>query len=388
MKSIFTLFKKEVIDNLRDRRTLLNSLLLGPILGPPLIAALMVFSINLNLDEAEKEIEIGIMHKENAPHLVQFLEQQNIKLIDVTDPEKEIIERTQRVVIDISEDYQESFTNGEPAVVELHFDRSSAKTNKPLDRVESTLQAFSGKISTLRLMVRGMDPNLAQPLAIQENDLSTPESRAILLLGMISYILFACLLGGGMYLAIDSTAGERERHSFEPLLSLPVQRKSIVLGKYFACCLFMAIALLITLVSFYLSLGFMPFEKLNISTSISALTMAKMFLVILPFIFLAAAIMVLVASFTKSYKEAQTYLGLLMIIPLVPIMLASILTLESSLPTMFIPALNQHLLVTELIKNQPMNIVYLGIATLFTLALSVILVSMIIRFYNRERILG
>jgi len=388
MNSIITLFKKETLDNLRDRKTLFNSLLFGPILGPIFLAVMMSFVINLQLDTIDEEIEFGAMNLDRAPHLVAFLKQNKIVFTDVADPDKSIRTREQVVVLNIAENFKEKFKLGQPAPIQLYYDKSRSKTDKDLGRLRNALRAYDQKIGTLRLMVRGIDTNIITPLNIQDNDLSTPESRGFLLLGMISYILFIVVMSGGMYLAIDSTAGERERHSLEPLLTLAVKRESIVLGKFFACCFFMTLALFLALISFKLSVPLMPLEELNISSNLSWSVIIKMFLIIFPFIFFAAGIMLLVASFTKSYKEAQTYLTFVIMVPAIPILIATVLTLEPSFASMFAPALSQHLLFSELLKDIPINLSYAFISTLSTLVFSTIVLCFVIKLYKRERILG
>jgi sodium transport system permease protein len=217
---------------------------------------------------------------------------------------------------------------------------------------------------------------------------STPSGRSGILLGMMSYFFIFALLMGGMYLAIDTTAGERERGSLEPLLSLPVTRDQLMLGKIAATCLFMAMSLLLSLISFYFALKFMPLAELGMTPNFGPPQVITAFFLLAPFILLGAAVMTLVASFTKSYKEAQTWLSVVLIMPTLPILVVSILNVRSQTAFMFVPSLSQHLILADMVKNEPMNWLYLLISVSSTLVLGALLTLICARLYRREGLLG
>jgi sodium transport system permease protein len=209
-----------------------------------------------------------------------------------------------------------------------------------------------------------------------------------MLLGMMSYFFVFAALMGGMYLAIDTTAGERERGSLEPLLSLPVTRDQLILGKIAATCLFMALSLMLSLTAFYFSLGFMPLEELGMTPNFGVGVVVAAMAIFLPFILVGAALMTLVASFTKSYREAQTWLSVVLIAPTLPILIVSILTLRPRLEFMFIPSLSQHLLLVDMVKNEPINGLHVTISVVSTLIIGIILTWVCARLYRREGLLG
>ena len=142
----------------------------------------------------------------------------------------------------------------------------------------------------------------------QRIDVATPTGRAVVVLGFMTYFVLFAVLMGGLYLAIDSTAGERERGSLEALLSLPVARSSLVGGKILATCAYMCISLALSLTAFVCVFRFVPLERLGMSANLGAGHRAEFFAICLPFVPLGAALMTFVASFTRSYREAQTYL--------------------------------------------------------------------------------
>jgi sodium transport system permease protein len=223
---------------------------------------------------------------------------------------------------------------------------------------------------------------------VDDVDVSTPSGRSAILLGMMSYFFIFALLMGGMYLAIDTTAGERERGSLEPLLSLPVTRDQLMLGKIGATCVFMAMSLMLSLWSFFFALKFMPLEQLGMTPNFGPAVVIAAFFVLAPFILLGAAIMTLVASFTKSYKEAQTWLSIVLIAPTLPILIVSILNVRPQLEFMFIPSLSQHLILVDMVKNEPLNMLHVAISVLSTLLIGMSLTWICARLYRREGLLG
>jgi sodium transport system permease protein len=191
-----------------------------------------------------------------------------------------------------------------------------------------------------------------------------------------------------MNLAIDATAGERERGSLEPLLCLPVKRDQLIFGKIFAACFFMAISLALSLISFYFTLKFVPLEDLGMTPNFGPGVVVTAYLLLLPFALLGASLMTLVASFTKSYKEAQTWLSVVLLAPTLPILVVSILMVRSSTELMLIPSLSQHLLLVGLIRNEPLNFLDAGISITSTLVIGGLLTLLCARLYRREGLLG
>ena len=254
--------------------------------------------------------------------------------------------------------------------------------------MRNAVREYGQLLSGLRVVARGINPQALQAISIDEVDVSTPSGRSAILLGMMSYFFIFAALMGGMYLAIDSTAGERERGSLEPLLSLPVTRSQLIYGKIAATCLFMTLSMALSLTAFYFVLDFMPLEQLGMTPNFDLQVVGAALLLFLPFILVGAALMTLVASFTKSYREAQTWLSVVLIAPTLPILIVSILMLRPRTEFMFIPPLSQHLLLVDMVKNEPVNGMHVTISVLSTLLTGIILTWLCARLYRREGLLG
>lgn len=392
IRTCATVLVKEIVDNFRDRRTLFSALIMGPLFGPLLFALIINLSIEQSLSTNSVSLELPVIGRENAPVLMRYLESQNIRVVAGPETRDVAVAAVESglhdVVVVVPDKFGDQLGSSIPARVELISDQSNAQAERDARRVRNALEDYSQELAAIRLLARGISPFVLRPINVDDVDISTPSGRSAMLLGMMSYFFIFALLMGGMYLAIDTTAGERERGSLEPLLSLPVTRDSLMLGKIAATCVFMALSLLLSLCSFYVALKFMPLQKLGMTPNFGPGVLAAAFLVLLPFILLGAAIMTLVASFTKSYKEAQTWLSVILIAPTLPILIVSILTLRPRLGFMFVPSLSQHLLLVDMIKNEPVNLLHAAISAGSTLVIGIVLTGICARLYRREGLLG
>jgi sodium transport system permease protein len=392
MRTFLTVFFKEILDNVRDRRTLASALIMGPIFGPVMFAFIINMSIDRALDNAESSMDLPVIGQEHAPNLMRFLESRNIVIVagpeDIDSAAEAVKTGKHDVVLVVPENFGEQLADTIPARVELFSDEANSQGEKEARRARNALYAYNQQLATIRVSARGINPMLLRPINVDEVDVSTPSGRSAMLLGMMSYFFIFALLMGGMYLAIDTTAGERERGSLEPLLSLPVTRGQLILGKIMATCVFMATSLILSLLCFFVVLKFMPLEQLGMTPNFGLPVVAAAFFLLLPFVLLGASLMTLVASFTRSYKEAQTWLSVVLIAPTLPILVVSILTLRPQLEFMFVPSLSQHLILVDMVKNEPLNGLHVAISVVSTLFFGAVLIWLCAKLYRREGLLG
>ncbi len=392
MRALLIVFSKEFRENLRDRRTLLSALLFGPLFGPLLFGLMVSRMLNQSVAESDEPVRITLSGSEYAPELTRYLEAQGVKLSMTSLSENEARSTVRRggaqVVLIIPKEYGARFGAAMPAPVLLVADSADSQARKSADRVRLILGGYASAIAQLRLQMRGVSPLLAVPVAINEVDVATPAGRAVVVLGFMTYFVLFAVLMGGLYLAIDSTAGERERGSLEALLSLPVARGALVGGKIMATCAYMCISLALSLTGFVAVFRFVPLEKLGMSANLGAGTALTLCAVCLPFVPLGAALMTLVASFTRSYREAQTYLTSVLLVPTLPIAFASIYSLKTQASLMFIPSLSQHLLMTSVLKDEPVAALDVWVSAGASLALATVLMVLTARHWRRETMLG
>ncbi|MBS1245715.1 MAG: Na+ transporter permease, partial [Chloroflexi bacterium] len=252
-----TVFAKEVIDNLRDRRTL-SAALLYPLLGPVLIALMFAVLGRTVFQQNDWPLSLAVAGAENAPGLIQFLKQNDVEIRPApVNPEAEVWAGNYDVILIIPASYGEDLCADRPATVQLVADRSRQSASVAVSRARGLLETYSRQIGSQRLLARGINPAVVEALAIGRIDVSTPQSQAAGLLNITPYFIIFSIFIGGMYLAIDTTSGERERGSLEPLLINPVARWELVLGKLGAALVFIVIAVVETLIGFAVVLNFL-----------------------------------------------------------------------------------------------------------------------------------
>src|SRR5580693_2269647 len=285
-------------------------------------------------------LKLTISGSHFAPGLTRYLESRGAKLtrreLSENEARAAVRGRSAQIVLLVPEVYPALYAAAKPAPVLLFADSADSQTRKVADRARNMLGTYSSTVAQLRLQVRGVSPLLTVPVAINDVDVATPTGRAVMVLGFMTYFVLFALLMGGLYLAIDSTAGERERGSLEALLSLPVARGALVGGKLLATCAYMAISLALNLTAFVLVFRFVPLERIGMSANLGFSTALLFFGICLPFVPLGATLMTLVASFTRTYREAQTYLTTVLLVPTLPIAFASIYSLKTKSSLMFV----------------------------------------------------
>jgi sodium transport system permease protein len=389
MRKYFAVFFKEAVDNLRDRRTLMTVLVFGPLFGPLFYTVMMSTVINRQVADLDMSYTVAVQGADYAPGLMDYVRQHNLKVEAApADPRAAVKTGKLDVVLVIPPDYAAAFAAGRPADVKLLFDNSRESGRKNIDRVRDVLEGYTRSVGALRLLARGVDPRAAAPIVIEDADLSTPQSRAVLLLGMMPYFLLFAAILGAFYLAIDSTAGERERGSLEPLLTTAVPRSTLVLGKLSAVTLFSAVSLSIDIVALIWCQHLIPAGKVGISVDFTPANGIATLLVCLPFCLFIAGLLSVVASFTKSYKEAQTWLSFIMIVPLVPVLGLVMFPMEPASWMMLLPSMSQDVLVTELIKGEPLKPLFVALSVASTLLCGAGLSSLAVWLNKREQILG
>jgi sodium transport system permease protein len=392
MRSAVVVWLKEMQENLRDRRTLLSALLFGPLFGPLMFAVMIGLLLEKTASEFDQKVALAVSGGARAPNLIHFLQENDVAVehlqLDLGRARTAIRNGRHEAILLIPPEYPRRLEESLPAPLILVSDSADNRTGKYVARVRALLNAYGSQLASSRLLARGVNAEVMRPIAIDEVDVSTPAGRALLVLGLMTYFILFAMLMGGLYLAIDATAGERERGSLEPLLTVPAERSTLIYGKILATCCFMLLSLAITLAAFCVGLKLVPLESLGMSANFGPGVALRVFLVVLPFVLLGASLMTVVASFTRTYKEAQSYLTLVLLIPTLPIVFAGLYSLRPSNWLMAVPSLSQHLLVTGLIRDEPLPPLHVAISAGTTLAAGLLLAWLAGRLYQREAILG
>ena len=385
MNALITVMRKELLDLFRDKKTVALGLFMGPLLFPVLILGLGKLASNRISTQLEKPLELPVIGAEHAPNLVNWLAGRNVVIKPAPkNPEGEIAAQNVDVILVIPEDYGKQWRNTEPAAVEILHDSSRDDASIPVQRLENLLQNYSRSTGALRLLSRGVSPMANQAMLIEHKDLATPESRIGQALAFLPYLLILSGFLGGAALVIDATAGERERQSLEPLLATPASRGMIMSGKIAAACSFGMLGLLLTLLSFKLS--FMLAPMLGFKLDMTWLGIFKILIVLIPIVLIGTCLLTLIAAGAKSVKEAQSYMSMLMLLPMLPTIILMVNPIKNQLWMFMVPFLSQNQMILKIVRSENLSALEWGVYLLFGLGLGGVLWFMAARRYHDEKL--
>ncbi|HWK84523.1 MAG TPA: ABC transporter permease subunit [Caldimonas sp.] len=353
--AVSIVLRKELIDALRDRRTLLTVLVSSVLMGPLVLMAISALVASL---EARAELrEVYVAGLANAPTLKNFLERQTYTVKEAP-AAYEIELRKSRFsdpVVVVPPDFESQLSRGESPIVEIVSDSANQRSEASTGRIERLLGGFSRERAVLNVALRGVAVQLLEPIEVESRDLASPQTRATRITGILPYFVLMAVLYGALNAALDTTAGERERGSLEPLLMNPAERWAIVVGKWGAVA---SVSMLIAVLS---SFSFLPGQWVLQSDTLAAmfqygLREALLFLVVLlPFAAALSAVLMAVAIRCKTFKEAQASATIVLLaVSLVP--LISFFNLGSEAPWhLWVPALAQSTLMTHVLKGESLG---------------------------------
>jgi len=377
-------FRKELVDHLRDKRTLSMAFVL-PVLGPVLV--FIVLTMVAGWRASDTAVHIGVVGMDRAPNLVTFLRRGGM---DVTPADARFREQVKSgkldLVLVVDATYSEKLMKGEPAHLEVYVDNSRNAGRERTRRGRYVVDAYAGQIAATRLLVRGVSPELARPIDVEEVDVATSQELAATLLNMIPLFLLMVAFTGAMHLAIDGTAGERERKSLEPLLVNPVGRGSIVVGKWLAASLVAFGYMVLSAVGFAFTVARAPLADLGLRAALGGPEIAAILLAMAPLVLLASGLEILVALFAKTFKEAQLYLTMVIFFPMIPGMVLALHPIEASTALMAVPGFSQALLISGTLRGEPLHVTWLLLSAGVTTAVAAALVAIAGRLLGSERI--
>lgn len=376
MNKIIAMVRKELIDAARDKRSVMVGLYYA--IGTPLIMC-GLFMVLIGQLTSPDDLKITITNPDNAPDLVRFLSNKGITQGDVGAKDLKAIE------LIISTDYAEQMNQGKAAEITIVADNSEEKLQNSIRRLEKQLQAYSAEMGSLRLIARGIDPRVVQPLKVNVQDQATPDSKGGMILGIAIFTMIYSVFISGMNLAIDTSAGERERNSLALLLSHPLTTRQLVLSKIIAVGLFALLGLVLILLVSKIAYTFVPWQELGFSVNITSEFIALMLIVGIPVALMAACLQLFVSFMAKTFKEAQSYLTIVLFVPLALSMAASYNIAPDMLQ--WLPVSGQQQALMDFIKGKDLPMLQLLVSTLGTLAIAILLAFGMERSLKSEKVI-
>lgn len=350
-RQLLVIFRKELTDHRRDRRALISASF-GVIIAPLMIGLMLT---QLAKDQtAAQDISVPIAGAEYAPELVEWMTQQAGVTTEEAPVDAEVAVRAGDldIAVVVSEDYREDFREAKPADVQLIYDGSDPKLRPKIDRIRRLLGGYSATIGSLRLMARGVSPSVAQPLAIDEVEVSSAQQRAARILGILPMMILLAAFGASMGAAADATAGERERGSLEALLMNPVTPGVVITGKWMAAAAFSVVGSMASLWLSAYAVKAIPLQDLGLRFQLETWQLVLCMAILLPVALLAPALQMLVCSFSKTLKEAQPYLGMLTMTAMAPGLIAAIYGVDDSPWMLAAPFFSQTKLLANVLAGE------------------------------------
>jgi len=353
--AFFAVLRKELTDALRDRRTLLTVLVSSVLMGPLVLMAISGLVASLESRAEQREVYVDGLAR--APTLRNFLERQTYTVKEApADYEAQLRKsKFSDPVVVVPSDFEAALLRGDVPVLEVVSDSANQRSESGAGRIERLLGGFARERAVLSLALRGVSLQLIEPVQVEERDLASTQTRATRLTGMLPFFVMMAVLYGALNAALDTTAGERERGSLEPLLMNPAERWAIVAGKWGAVA---CVSMLIAVLSCF---SFLPGQWVLRSDTLAAMFQygpreALLFLVVLlPLAAALSAVLMAVAIRSKTFKEAQASSTVVVLaVSLLP--LVNVFNLGGEAPWyVWVPALAQNTLMTRVLKGEALD---------------------------------
>ncbi len=376
------LLTKELKEAFRDKRAMMMAMTMA-VMAPVMIFAMSKVMIKEAVETPT--IYLKITGGEFAPKLIKSLHDENILLFSDVPNNKKTIWDERDISLIIPDSFNQEMLDGKTIDLYLSADYSEKSTMSPLRRIKNTINNYARSIGYKRLLVRGIDVRLLQPIKIIEQDTSQPNSNAMIISMMLGLYLLMAAFMSGLPVAIDASAGERERNVLEMLLCQPVSTVKVVLAKLCCASLIAYIGVLLTLSLTSFSVSFIDLTKIGASFSLDAFTITALLLLLLPICFFASALQLFVAFQSKNFKEAQSMVSMIIMLPaMVPIIMMFVDDKPKWLD--WLPISGQSLIMEDLFKGLPVSWSLMGFTSLVTISMTIFLVLLMAKKLRSEKV--
>jgi sodium transport system permease protein len=398
LRNVGIVYHKELIDSLRDRRTVISMIVVPLLLMPLLTIGMGALSLTL-VDEARKEIpRVMILGGDDSPAVVAELEQlRDLRIVPAKpDFAEEISNKQIRAAVEIPEGFEDKLAAGESSAVTIYMYEGELKSGFGAGRLQRFFRELRDRTIREHLDARRLPDSLVHPFDIEEKNVAPPEKvGGAILGGLVPYFVILLCLTGAMYPAMDLTAGEKERGTMETILCSPVSRSHLVLGKFLMVLTASIATAVLTIASMAVSFGAGKKLLLGIThgaadaalqITITGKAMVSIFFVVLPLaVFFSAALLAL-SLFAKSFKEAQSYISPLMIIAVLPAVAALLPGVELNSTLALVPVLNTSLVSKEIITGT-YNWDLIALIFLSSSVYAVVALAIAVKLFQREDVL-
>ena len=399
LRNIGIVYRKELTEALRDKRTLITTFLV-PLLVIPVMGTGFTAVMSAVIGNAKKEKpKVMIVGGTDSPGVVEELQRYpKINVIRTTDDWRhKVVEKEIRAAVEIPEEFEKNVSEGQGGTVKIDVYGGEIKSEFAAGNIEGYLKEYRDGIVAKRLEANSLPANLLRPFQVKRESIASPEKQAGAVLGgIIAYALILMCLNGAMSPAIDLTAGEKERGTMETILSSPVSRTHLVLGKFLLVLTASLITALLLMVSVEVSTTVLqrshaldqmaeegePAPQLTLGPA----AIASVIIMAVPLSVLFSAGLITIALCAKSHKEAQSYIAPLMFLVVIPAVAAMLPGVDLTPKLAIVPLLNVSLLCKELVTGEyHWNYIALIFASTCVYAVGALFLA--VKMFQRESVL-
>jgi sodium transport system permease protein len=360
--AVWIVYRKEFTEWVRDRRTLISTVLVPLFFFPIIMVGFTALAVVMVGKAKEETPRIMIIGGEDSPQVVSGL--QKVRSLEIApyraNWKEQISDKEIRAAVEIPAEFQEALEKGEAKTVEIYYYEGEMKSSFGVDRIEKFLKDYRDQVVKERLTAKNVPASVLTPFEIHQENVAPPEKvSGATVGGFIGYMVVLLCMTGAMYPAIELTAGEKERGTMETILSSPISRMNLVLGKF----LLVLSAALATAALSVMSMGisFAVLRRFNMSSGrgeaaglllrLGPKAVAAIFMMALPMAVLFSAVLMTIALFAKSHKEAQSYLTPMTFLVVIPAVASLLPGVELTPKLALIPILNTSLVCKEIMTG-------------------------------------
>lgn len=362
LRNINIVYRKELMDSLRDRRTVISMIVVPIFLMPVLTIFVGVLSARLIGNALLQVPSIMIIGAENSPQIVAALRAlPDVQVVPTTfDYVQQIVDKKIRAAVELPSDFDAIIARGDTAKVRIEMYQGEINSGFSADKLQKFFRDFGDRTVRARLDAHHLPQNFAAPLLVQETNVAPPEKvGGVVLGGLVPYFVIILSLTGTMYPAMDLTVGEKERGTIETILCSPISRTSLVLGKFLMVLTASLSTAALAIASMGLTLaaagkmvgGIGQLSDLGLQFQITPKAVIWVFVMVVPLAVLFSAALLAISLFAKSFKEAQSYLSPLTILVVAPAIVSVLPGVELNARLSLIPILNTSLISKEIVSG-------------------------------------
>jgi len=395
LSNVWIVYHKELIDMLRDRRTMIAMVVFPIVIFPVMTIGFGNLAESTAKKAQQQASKVMLLGEEHAPELAARLRQSvGIEVASAAaDYVQQISDKKLRAAVEFPAGFEQALKSEakEPPTVQIYYYTGELRSEAAARRIEDAVREYRDGIVQQRLTARQLSPAILKPVEPRRQNVAAAEKvGGLRLAAIIPYFIIILCISGAMHPAMDLTAGEKERGTLETILVSAVSRRELVVGKFLLVLTTSLVTAVLSLASYLATMQFASTAAMELTRgynfTISGKAMAALFLLVLPMAILFSATLVAISTFAKSYKEAQSYLGPLMFVVIVPAIVSMLPGIELSAKLALVPILNQALVLREVLTgNYPWGSIVFVFAS--TCVYAAIALAAAVHMFNREDVL-